>query len=1195
MREENFMSAGREADSEMKSIDRRLQTKNLLLGMSLFWGGILAAQEVNLASADPGFEQKTKCWYIMKPRQYAAFAPGEGVGGSTGVKIRNDAETPVKQAGIFRKNYVEVAPGKTYTFEVDFRGQLTRGYGAAQINLFKKEGTKYHYRKTFETTRVVGDPDRWGRLHCTFTVPEGCDFLHIGLSARDFQGWMLFDNVRLTEGDGSIRIPFLKTPFAADGKWNAAFAEQALTLHDFSAYPVVGDTAAPDRTEVLLAQTADAICGVFLMHHDPAQPLKANVRKRDASVVADDSVELFITHTNAPRPYYHFIFNTVGTVYDALENNAKWNSGVKTACGKLSESCSFIQFVLPLKDIGYHAELDGHMDKLRWKMNFTRTHHRGKQALYSSFARVISFHNPEHFIVFEGLSGGRADTVSVRYWNQSLQDGAAIRRQRFWPIEKPLYKELLSSVPNPMRGESAFIWGRPIEVPQNTEFAIQYGQRYTLDLMLGEYEKNRLHPYSSSNFGQLAEWGKKTGVGVAVYAPYYMDQCAFLYDPEVNRKFLAAVRKLLEKHHEGIWGVSFGDEVLSQSLRRFVTRANQPEELRKDAALRKAVETIRNQYGSGKYGVPKSLSSEEPFAWIATRRWALDRMLETQKELTRICRSFKGCRGKDIVVISPDHVDWSWMQHQSRLAPWQDVICAQCVPLNDPARQTLAFRSKLLRDLTEKPVWLCAHVEPYSGNYTSEETAAFLSEAVRGGATGLQIWNFDYIADQRGMGSSQFDYYGHRPRWETIMDCLRRMREDNLLKYPEPEFAILVSNDTAFAHPKMRTAQPEAAFNLFGPGAGSWFRFLSDVQLLDGKAKLADWKVVVVPKANILDRRLAPQFMDYVRGGGTLLCFDPDFMGHDVSGESAADFREELFGARTVSGKAQSSIRFSSGGLFGSAAGKPLTVTRSSHFLEVAGDTEKLALFPDGKTAVSMKKYPGGGRAILTAFELQHYQSADPAWRNAARRILAGLKISGSLPIWNFLYPHKKEAEPEFPDKCLTGNNFYWWNNTVRTPGNLRLPEAWYSYSIAPDNAGGKLRCSFAEGNLTNRLKAPQAGDLANRRNRALVKSGKLHRGLFADTWKRTEPLEIVFHFGKRQIVKKAVFFWNGSLPDFTVRDDAGKAYPVRGGKTAGVERAEVVLPSLRTETLTVRIPERGKGEHLLLSEVEIWGGECRP
>ena len=62
---------------------------------------------------------------------------------------------------------------------------------------------------------------------------------------------------------------------------------------------------------MLLAQTADAICGVFLMHHDPAQPLKANVRKRDASVVADDSVELFITHTNAPRPYYHFIFNTV--------------------------------------------------------------------------------------------------------------------------------------------------------------------------------------------------------------------------------------------------------------------------------------------------------------------------------------------------------------------------------------------------------------------------------------------------------------------------------------------------------------------------------------------------------------------------------------------------------------------------------------------------------------------------------------------------------------------------------------------------------------------------------------------------------------------------------------------------------------------------------------------------------------------
>lgn len=1164
--------------------------KKIPLIMTLLCGGVLGAQEANLASADPGFEQESKYWYIMKPVEYASFRKGEGTDGTVAVKVENSSPQPVKQAGVFRKNYVDVSPGKTYTFEADFRGKLTRGYGAAQINLFKKDGANYHYRKTFETTRVVGEPDRWGRLHCTFTVPEGCDSLHFGLSARDFQGWMLFDNVRLTEGDGAVRIPFLKTPFKADGKWNAAFAEQALTLYDFGAYPVVGNAEAPDPTEVRLAQTEDSLCGVFLMHHDPAQVLKATVRKRDASVVEDDSVELFITQTNAERPYYHFIFNTIGTVFDALENNRNWNSDIQTASGKLSDSCSFIQFVLPLKNIGYNAELDGHLAKLRWKMNFTRTHHRGKQALYSSFARVLSFHNPDQFIMFEGLTGGKSDRVSVRYWNQSLQDGTAIRRQRFWPIEKPLYRELLSDVPNPWKGESAFIWERPIEYRRNTEFAIQYGQTYTLELILKEYEKNRLHPYAVPDVSRLARWGKKSGVGVALYAPYYMEECAFLYDPEVNRKFLESVRNLLEKHHEGIWGVSFGDEVFSQSLRRFITRANQPAELQKSPALRKAVETIRNRYGFGKYGVPKSTSSEEPFAWIATRRWALDRMLETQKELTKICRSFRGCNGKNIAVISPDHVDWSWMQHQSRFAPWQDIVCAQCVPQNDPTRQTLAFRAKLLRDLTEKTVWLCAHVEPYSGNYTSEETAAFLSEAVRGGATGLQLWNYDYIADQRRMGSSQFDYYGHRPRWNTVMDCLRRMREDNLLKYPEPEFAVLVSNDAAFARPMMRLAQPEAAFNLFGPGAGAWFRFLSDVQLLDGKAKLEDWKVVVIPKADILDKRLAGKFMDYVRKGGTLLCFDPAFMKHDVSGENTSGIREQIFGARTLGCATQSSVRFLSAAPFGKLADKKLGVAGSAFCLEAVGDTEKLALFPDGKAAVTMKKYPGGGRAILCAFELQFYQNADAAWRTSAKEMLAALNIGGNLPIWNFLYPHQKEIEPRFQDHCLTGNNFYWWNNTVRTPANVQLPEAYYTYNIAPDNAKGKLRYPLAEGNLTNRLKAPQAGDLANLRNRELVKSGKLHRGLFADTWKDTAPLEIVFHLGKQRTVKKALLFWNGTLPDFTVRGDSGREYTVRGGTTRGVEHAEVTLPAVKTKTLTIRIPARKQGEQLLLSEAEIWG-----
>ena len=58
------------------------------------------------------------------------------------------------------------------------------------------------------------------------------------------------------------------------------------------------------------------------------------------------------------------------------------------------------------------------------------------------------------------------------------------------PAEKetgPLYEALFSGEPNPHFGDAAFIWPRPIEAVFNTDFAIQYGQEYELETMLGEY------------------------------------------------------------------------------------------------------------------------------------------------------------------------------------------------------------------------------------------------------------------------------------------------------------------------------------------------------------------------------------------------------------------------------------------------------------------------------------------------------------------------------------------------------------------------------------------------------------------------------------------------------------------------------------------------------------------------------------
>lgn len=1151
--------------------------------------GMLCA-DVNLASPDPGFEQGKKFWYFMKPVQYGSFVR-EGTGGSQALMIRNDSELPARQGGLYRKDFIPVSAGKTYIFEVDFRGKLTEGFASGRVNVFKKDKEKKNTLiKTFETLRVSGEPGRWNRLHCTFTVPPDGELIHFELSARNFRGTIFFDNVSLTEGDGAFRIPLLEAP-PDTGKRDADFADRALRLTGFLAYPLHNDALADEQTEVLLAQTRYAIYGTILLHHDPMRKLKASCTRRDGPLWNDDSVEIFITQTNAFRPYYHFILNTTNAVYDALENNAVWNSNIKTVSQRLSDSCDCIHFVLPLKDIGYHSELDAHMNELRWRMNFTRSHHLpGKPVVYSTFAKVNSFHNPENFVVMEGLTGGRPSIVSCRYRNLGTADENAVKQQRVWPIHQPLYQELLSDKPNPLKGESAFIWPRPIEAKANTEFAIQYGQPYTLEMILEEYRKFRLHPYSTGNLAALSEWGRKTGIGAAVYAPYYLNNYSFIYDPAANRDFLNEVKSILTQYHTGIWAVSLGDEAFSQTLRRFIARANDPGELEKDAALRRAVEQIRTEYGFGKYSVPKSLNEENPFGWIAVRRWALDRMLETQKALYELCKEYRGVNGKPILVISHDHVDWAFMQNQSRFASWQDIVTAQILPSNDPNRQTIAFRAKLLRDLTAKNVWLCVHVEPYAGNYSSKETAASLSEAVRGGGTGLQLWNYDFVADQRKMGSSQFDYYGHRPRWDTLMDCVRKMQQNNLLQFPKEDFAILVSNTTSFAHAKMRIPQYESAFNLMGPGAGAWFRFISDTQVLDHKIDLTDWKLLIIPKGNIISRELAPKLKEFLRQGGTILCFDPEFMSSHISGENTSFLREEIFGAKTVPAT-ESQVCFLKQPPFSGTGKAMLPVTGILHTLLPADGTLILAKFSDGKAAMTLKNYPGGGKAILSAFELQLHQNANPLWRAFFKRTLEELGIETGRNIWNFSFPYQPEKEPEFKLKCLTGNHFYWWNNEVRATANVRLPQAYYTYNIAPDGEKGSLRYSFADGRLTNRLKAPQSGDLANfKGNKNLIRSGKLHRGLFADAWSNPAALEIMFHFGEKITVNKAVLFWHGELPDGTVCGTDGREVPFNGGQTDGVRECAISLPGLKTDVLTIRIPNRGRGQSLLLSEVEIWG-----
>ena len=155
---------------------------------------------------------------------------------------------------------------------------------------------------------------------------------------------------------------------------------------------------------------------------------------------------------------------------------------------------------------------------------------------------------------------------------------------------------------------------------------------------------------------------------------------------------------------------------------------------------------------------------------------------------------------------------------------------------------------------------------------------------------------------------------------------------------------------------------------------------------------------------------------------------------------------------------------------------------------------------------------------------------------------------------------------------------------------NAEIKGASYTVSLLPDhlkNTKHNGTFTFGKGNLTNRLSALTAGDIANSDNAKLIKSGQLRMDMFADTWSDPAAFDIKFLFGKNVKPSELVFYWQGDLPDFTIRIPGGKDIQCKGGTTNQVLERRIPLLGINTKMLIISFGKRiGK---LTLSELEIW------
>ncbi len=811
----------------------------------------------------------------------------------------------------------------------------------------------------------------------------------------------------------------------------------------------------------------------------------------------------------------------------------------------------------------------------------------------------------------------------------------------WWRTQDPLYAELLSdsmgSFPTRIPGESAYGWPYEIMVggshviPPKRPWALRVGKPYAVGDMLAIYDTHRIHPernvfgleraFSNSLIGYevAARLGRAPGA-VLTTGGGLVRWTEAQIEAVVDR-----VREALAKYGAITWGLFFGDEQTRKAEATFLLGADDnPEEwgnrrqvkvFQRQVAngqipvdwMRQQAERIRETYGYRHLGLPCNFLDEDRFEWLAFRRWLTHHQLRHQQALWDLAREHEAETGRRLFVIGNDDRSAGGvnLHHPSRFGRYADILTHQVQGSSGtPWRQRAAFLTKVMADLSGKAFWPVVHTGTHGGVKTAEEVNDHLSEVLRAGGSGLGVFTLDQAGRMGRSAHSMTDFYGHPGRWAVTMNAVDRMRLDPRPAYPESEYAIFLSNDTAMSMPDGKIpSEDEILFNFLGPSARTWFQFISDIQLLDGKARLADWPVVFLGTTDIQRKEAAERFLDYPREGRVLVATHPEPFAYHADGTATPDFAAELFGVKVGEPKPVRHLELirETPLLPGWQVGDRLPVFggRAAREVELLEGGEVLAVFNDGTPAIVRMAHPGGGQALYFAFESGLQTISNEPWRRFYTSLAKGLGLTTGQDIWRLTFPMPPiNAPSRLPDDpvCLTGNDFQWWENEVLTFHNAEVPGGRYRYSRLPDAPGDEGAADAAEwipfdvGDLTDRLDFLK--DVEN------TATGPIDEAAVA--WSAGEPVAVTVDLGEVRRLDRVVLVHGGDRPEVRVKVSRdGERYQAVGASPAETARFEedvaelsLVIESSESRYVQIEFGPLPEESPFVLAELEVWGSE---
>ena len=766
----------------------------------------------------------------------------------------------------------------------------------------------------------------------------------------------------------------------------------------------------------------------------------------------------------------------------------------------------------------------------------------------------------------------------------------AASRARVWPVPDPLFEELLSTqVPKAPR-TCALMWAHPIvRVPMLRDTAKCLATRYVLDDMCRELVR---HGVVVVGWAAAARQRKMPYLCYPRMAPRGVH---WQLDPKSIESALGAAQRRLERSGEAVWGVFAGDELNQTALRDGAElMANPPADY---PFISEADQRVKQEFGGGRWGIPKGSHDANPHRWIAFRRWCNARLRERHARLREVVKRHRA----DLRMVSFDPQGCLQSLEWSSQALQFDIFTHQVVPRGRDTSARTGFFTKLIADLTGKDVWPVVHVEHYRIARTPEETLENLSQVVRNGGTGFHLFLTDISNSNKRAGDTRLCYFGSPRRYHTIMNIVDLVRTMPRPVYPDNvRTAVLFNDDTIASQPyrseSEHSRRTEACYMALGPVPRSWFTFVDCAQLLVAKDLRGRFDTIYLPAARYQRPEVVDVLRRFVRQGGTLVCGDASAFQTDTLGNDTASSRAELFGVDVGSALAARKLVPKIGRLGGVL---PLK-SRALKLIPRTRAVEVLATYDDGSAAVTSNPF-GKGRAILFGSNpFREDAIGDAAWREFFTRWARWLGAPTGLDIWRFRFPDRVVwREPQELGLCLTNNHVVWREELPAFARNSGLNGS-YRYSAPPDARPGADVAAgsipFDKGRLTDRRRSI----LAEKKEAAPYSDYELPTSHWTETWSTPGPLSVTFDLQRAWDPLSVKVWFCDTLPDLTVEGSLdGKTWQGLGqvkGLEAGDDVYDLSTP-LRggpCRYVRVNLGRRPAHQKMTLAEMEVWGKEPR-